>query len=279
MEENDIVGQKSFPLDDNGKPVTHIDGLAYYPNFLGQLQQEELLEMIYSNPWQNIIARRQQFYGQVYYHTSYKDKDLQPSEPTQKQQPRQQRQPQQKHNHGLDINAVMPWLELCRPFFPGMELPSQVLVNEYRNNLGIASHFEDVHAFGPIILTISLVSPIYMTLKRPTEKTNGCSSYTDICKILLEPGSLLVMERDARYEYRHGISKYKRFTIPPPSHHPTTTTTTAAAEAGETSTSSPRVIHRDDAYRRVSLTIRHILDTRRHVPKEDDERDTIKLTY
>ena len=50
-----------------------------------------------------------------------------------------------------------------------LEKPTQLLINEYRNNMGIASHFEDTKAFGPMICTISLISPTYLTLKRPTQ--------------------------------------------------------------------------------------------------------------
>jgi hypothetical protein len=88
------------------------------------------------------------------------------------------------------------WLERTRPFFATTSsstssLPTQVLVNEYRNNLGIASHFEDFQAFGDVIVTISLLNPIYMTLKKPVEPTNACNVYQDIVKILLRTGSLL----------------------------------------------------------------------------------------
>ena len=50
----------------------------------------------------------------------------------------------------------------CARFFDPLDWPTQVLVNEYRNNQGIASHFEDFDSFGDIILTISLINPLYM---------------------------------------------------------------------------------------------------------------------
>ena len=54
--------------------------------------------------------------------------------------------------------------------------PTQCLVNEYIGNQGIKSHFDDSNAFGPIIASISLVSPIYFTLKYPSEPTNESQS-------------------------------------------------------------------------------------------------------
>lgn len=157
--------------------------------------------------------------------------------------------------------------------------------------MGIASHFEDVNAFGPIIVTISLIQPVYMTLKRPVEKTNGCEDYHDIVKILLEPGSLLVMKDDARYEYRHGIGKSKwvhYFDDGVGSRADTATSNrrdegsgnlVSSVSASGDATASKRgqvSLRRDDSYRRVSLTIRHLLRTRRKVEGVADEQDTIK---
>jgi len=252
---------RCFPLNSDGHRVTHIAGLEYYPNFLNAQEQSQLLDLIDNQPWQSgIIARRQQFYGQVYYHTSFKSQDLQPTNAS------EENVADNEQSTGIPLHSsgMQDWLERTRPFFASEDghhatsLPSQVLVNEYRNNLGIASHFEDVQAFGSIIVTISLVRPIYMTLKRPVERTNSCTEYLDIQKIFLEPGSLLVMKDQARYEYRHGIGKAKWVHMP---------------GVGETNECS---IKRDDSYRRVSLTIRHLLQGRRKVRSEEDELETIK---
>lgn len=249
--------------------LVKINGLRYYRNFLSPAEQEQLLTVLYEHPWQKILARRQQFYGEVYYHTSYKNKYLQPSET--KSVPEERKNVQGKdgdndinNNNGnnklnhqddeqpfsLDIHDLLPHVApKCQEFFGDGGFPSQILVNEYLNNLGIASHFEDYDAFGSIILTLSLVSPIYMTLKKPKLRTNGCHDYWDIQKILLEPGSLLILEDEARFDYRHGISKYKWVYIP----------------------GQDEPICRDDTYRRVSLTMRHLLQTRRTVDRVDDE--------
>ena len=67
-----------FPRDEDGNLIKHVPGLEYYPDFLSPQEQEELLALIDANPWQEgVIARRQQFYGEVYYHTSFKSKVLQ----------------------------------------------------------------------------------------------------------------------------------------------------------------------------------------------------------
>ena len=212
----------------DARQLVRIPGLMYYKHFLSEELHETLCSIIDSQPWDHIIARRQQFYGEVYYHTRHNHKGLQPA--MTETSPTHQR---------LDIDLLRPHLEACRQFFPNESFPSQILVNEYRNRLGIASHFEDFDAFGETILTISLLQPIYMTLKKPLYRTNDCHEYHDIQKIYLAPKSLLVMSNTARFDYRHGISKYKWID-------------------GD--------LERDDSYRRISITLRHLKQTRRSVP-------------
>lgn len=319
-----------FPQDETGNYIDHVSGLEYYRDFLSLQEQEELLAIVDANPWQEgVIARRQQFYGEVYYHTSFKSKVLQGSSENNENENGHKSEKNigedentdnrdnggsanvsdtshnekckdkmddstidgaegdsdTKKNNGsksgngisIDESGMRKWLDKTMPFFEReglMEPPTQILINEYKNNMGIASHFEDFDAFGPVILTISLVSPVYMTLKKPTieptisgkskvdDNINACDTYDDVVKVLLEPGSLLIMKDDARYKYRHGIGKYKWVNLPPATSSDKTTTATR--------------IKRDDSYRRVSLTIRHLLSTRRKVREDEDESDTIK---
>ncbi len=318
-----------FPQDETGNRIDHVSGLEYYRDFLSLQEQEELLAIVDANPWQEgVIARRQQFYGEVYYHTSFKSKALQGCSENNENENRHKSEKNigedeytdnsdnggsanvsdtshnEKYKHIIDDSTVdgvkddsdtkstngsksgngipiddsgmRKWLDKTMPFFEReglMEPPTQILINEYKNNMGIASHFEDFDAFGPVILTISLVSPVYMTLKKPTieptisgesktdDNINAGDTYDDVVKVLLEPGSLLIMKDDARYKYRHGIGKYKWINLPPTTSSDKTTATR---------------IKRDDSYRRVSLTIRHLLSTRRKVREDEDESDTIK---
>lgn len=301
-----------FPRDEDGNLIDHVPGLEYYRDFLSPQEQEELLALIDANPWQEgVIARRQQFYGEVYYHTSFKSKVLQGcSDKTEGEMNLESDQnidngdrsnnsttnsvesDSNRKNSGngipMDDSGMRKWLDRTMPFFEQeglMEPPTQILINEYKNNMGIASHFEDFEAFGPVILTVSLVSPVYMTLKKPTiqpsidignknNKTNinACDTYDDVVKVLLEPGSLLIMKDDARYKYRHGIGKYKWVNLPPLLQSTTNSSEDQAVAAAAATTR----IKRDNSYRRVSLTIRHLLSTRRKVNEHEDESDTIK---
>lgn len=235
LNENKLVG--GGPCVDYDGNSVEIPGLIYYRNFFSEEEQKELLSIVDSQEWRHILCRRQQFYGEVYYHTKHSHIELQPG-----------------NTDGLDLNLITPALKKCVGFFGDQGMPKQILVNEYLNNMGIASHFEDPTAFGEIILTASFVNPLYMTLKKPVEPTNACADYTHIVKILLEPGSLLIMKDEARYEYRHGISKYKWVHFP----------------------DDRESIHRDASYRRVSITMRHLLPSRRVVTPDQDESHTIK---
>jgi alkylated DNA repair dioxygenase AlkB len=276
------VDEELCPINEFGELVK-IEGLRYYRDAFTPDEQEELLRILYEHPWQSILARRQQFYGEVYYHTSHKNLQLQPTNDSQYSQ---QHQPIKQSTNdetqipiSLPLEALKPYLQAkCEKFFGDDKgFPSQILINEYRNNLGIASHFEDFLAFGPTILTISLISPIYMTLKKPKVRCNSCHEYWDIQKIYLEPGSLLVMEGNARYEYRHGISKYKWIHLPtkriigdqPQKQHNN--------ENHDDDGTQPNLIPpicRDESYRRVSITLRHLQSTRRQVTAQEDETES-----
>ena len=375
----------NYPRNENGDYVKHIKGLEYYSNFLTAIEQKDMLDLIYNNTFQEgIIARRQQFYGEMYYHTAFKSKLLQGAcasasgnengdendgnekdddnksddndngnkgNDNDENDDSNDNDDESKDNttttagghFPLNENSnMMKWLNKTMPYFkeelgPTIEKPTQVLINEYKNNMGIASHFEDVDSFGPMICTISLISPIYMTLKKPTvtieNNTNACNVYDDVVKILLEPGSLLILKSDARYKYRHGIGKYKWITIPttipstesesvsgdetggndnenddvdqnknadqsssptplPPNkddnkdetnptkssdNNTTNKTTNNNNNTTNNNVRNIRRIKRDESYRRVSVTIRHLLSTRRKVYHEnEDESNTIK---
>jgi alkylated DNA repair dioxygenase AlkB len=58
-----------------------------------------------------------------------------------------------------------------------------------------------VPCFADTVLSISLGSTCVMTLTNPTAGRS--------VDLLLEPGSLLVFNRPARYEWRHGIASRK----------------------------------------------------------------------
>ena len=90
--------------------VFPIKGMSYIPNFLDEQEQQELWDLIYQFPFTNIIRRRQQFYGDVYYHTTPNLSALQPK----------------NQEKSLPMSYLSPWVNRLAPFFPD-EPPDQVL--------------------------------------------------------------------------------------------------------------------------------------------------------
>lgn len=227
-------------------------GVRYFPAFLSEDDEVRIMEIIDSRCWSTVFRRRQQFYGEVYYHTSGAVAAVQPVIAA----------------GGKDETSTSDFTRVAAPthditcfdwlaarFFGARfygrhsifgndqsNFPTQILVNEYLGNNGIASHFEDEEAFGAVIATVSLLAPIYMTLEKPNERTNSCDEILISSKLLLERRSLMIMSGESRYEFRHCITRHMDVHMP-----------------------SGEVVKRHPSYRRVSLTIRHLLPGRRQV--------------
>ncbi|KAI9285261.1 hypothetical protein BC943DRAFT_380383 [Umbelopsis sp. AD052] len=77
--------------------------------------------------------------------------------------------------------------------------PNHLLVNEYEPGQGIMPHTDAPSIFGPAILSLSLLSACVMTF------TNVETGRT--IDVLLPRRSMLVMTEEARYNYKHSISK------------------------------------------------------------------------
>lgn len=230
-------------------------GVRYFPAFLTESDERRIMEIVDSRRWSTVFRRRQQFYGEIYYHTSGAVPAVQPvigdsSFGAAAAEGGTKQCDESAPTH--DISSF-EWLaeRFFSPHFAGMDaifgddrssFPTQILVNEYLGNAGIASHFEDEEAFGPVIATISLLAPIYMTLEKPREKNNACDDIVRSSKLLLEPRSMMIMSGESRFDFRHCITRHMDVYLP-----------------------SGEVVKRRAGYRRVSLTIRHLLPGRRQV--------------
>lgn len=145
--------------------------------------------------WSKVFRRRQQFYGEVYYHTKHDEPAVQPhtsitavgiassanspSAPDIASEPSQRAAPAAHKLEDLSFVIDKFYHEFWRGAAARAEasqgsggfvfgedrkhFPTQILVNEYVENFGISSHFEDCDAFGSVIGTVSLVSPIFMS--------------------------------------------------------------------------------------------------------------------
>lgn len=171
--------------------VTTVPGLRYRAGYLTQGEQDQLLRAIDQQPWITDLKRRVQHYG---YRYNYTHRSID----------------QEMYLGPLPDWAHMLAERLQRDGFVGC-VPDQLIVNEYLPGQGISGHVDCVPCFGDTILSLSLASSCVMmfTRVRSTEKV----------EMLLAPGSLVVMQGESRYNWKHSIplrktDVYQGLTIP-----------------------------------------------------------------
>ena len=154
-------------------------GLIYVPNWLSEEEHAAALEEIDNHQFESTLARRVQHYGSRYDYFASELKDAGSAPP---------------------IPPVLSEIG-NRLFSEGYfdKLPSQVIINEYLTDQGIASHI-DKNTFGPAVATISLLESWTMQFSDP----NGIK-----IEVPLEARSLAVMTHESRYVWSHGIAKRK----------------------------------------------------------------------
>ena len=228
-----VPNPKIYILENNLKSTTstRIPGLFYHPMFISVDEQNRILDIVYGNNWSLVLHRRQQFYGQVYFHTTHDLKTIQPMSNI----PADDAVNELLH----DINAFDWLIDRLMDLKLFNERPTQVLVNEYVGPMGIASHVDVETAFGDTIVTLSLLNSCWLSLTRLNSES--CSSPRPV-KVLMEPMSLLVMKGDSRTIYKHGITKSKWVCL-----------------------CDGQGVARDCDWVRISLTFRVLLDTRKQV--------------
>lgn len=157
---------------------SQIPGLTYIPDYISLDEQNLLLSIIDQQEWSTKSQRRVQHYGYQY---DYKSGLLASS------------------NY---LGALPNWLQNIASRLEGDRLtaniPDQVIINEYQPGQGIISHLDCIPCFGKTIISLSLVSPCLMNFTHVQT--------SEQLPILLLPGSLIVMQKAARYEWQHGIA-------------------------------------------------------------------------
>lgn len=154
-------------------------GLIYVPRWLSDEEHSAALEEIDNHQFESTLSRRVQHYGARYdyFSSELKGADSAPPIPT--------------------ILSKIGSRLFAEGYFEKM--PSQVIINEYLTDQGIASHI-DKNTFGPAVATISLLESWPMQFLDP----NGIR-----IEVLLEARSLAVMTHESRYTWSHGIAKRK----------------------------------------------------------------------
>ena len=158
-----------------------IPGLTYVDGFVLAEDQARLLAAIDGEPWLSDLKRRVQHYG---YRYDYKARKVTPS---------------------MFLGPLPAWsMPLASRLVAGgymAEPPDQLIVNEYEPGQGIAAHVDCVPCFGPVICSVTLGSHCVMEFAATAADAEEL--------LLLEPGSLLVMAGESRYDWRHAIPARK----------------------------------------------------------------------
>jgi alkylated DNA repair dioxygenase AlkB len=159
-----------------------VPGLRYIRDFLTPEQEAKLLADLDSKEWDGSISRRMQQYGFKFQHR--------PNDQSEYNTPR------------LEIAPLMPAFlkAMADELLNGKYMPvkaDQVIVNEYTPGQGIRHHVDNPLAFEDVVVSISLGSAALMEFKN--SKTDEVVSW------LLEPRSLLILTKDARYQWSHSI--------------------------------------------------------------------------
>lgn len=153
----------------------------YLPNYIDQFEESTLLGQIDTLPWLGDLKRRVQHYG---YRYDYKARRV---------------------TDDSYLGPLPDWLDELADRIWKDEVfdakPDQVIINEYLPGQGIAAHVDCEPCFGDTIASLSLGSACMMEFS----SLHSGDSLTR----LLEPQSLLVLQDEARFGWKHGIPARK----------------------------------------------------------------------
>lgn len=156
-----------------------VKGLVYQDDFLSIEDEKLILSEIDNAVWDTNLKRRVQHYGYIY---DYKKKNI---------------------DQDFKIGKLPDWLisleERIRKDFNLENSFDQVIINEYEPGQGISNHIDCIPCFEDIIISVSLLSSCVMQFSKDTEKH----------ELLLNPRSILLLNGEARYNWKHGIKAVK----------------------------------------------------------------------
>jgi alkylated DNA repair dioxygenase AlkB len=159
-----------------------IVGLELYPNFITEKEEKQLIKVIDNSPWLNDLKRRVQHYGYKY---DYRARKIDSS-------------------HYL--GELPNW---CRVIYKKMIdekiidfIPDQAIINEYEIGQGISSHIDCEPCFGDTIISLSLNSSCVINFEKYLNSKHKIG-------ILVEPKMLLIMKKESRFNWFHGIPQRK----------------------------------------------------------------------
>lgn len=164
--------------NNEAKDIDLIKGLLYIQNFINPIEEQKLMQLIDSQIWLLDLKRRVQHYGFKY---DYKARRIDDS---------------------MHLGGLPMWLTPLskRLFDEGFcpKMPDQVIINEYEIGQGISPHIDCEPCFEDTIVSLSLNTTVLMDFlqQQTLEKVS----------ILLEPRSIVILQGESRYNWKHGIA-------------------------------------------------------------------------
>lgn len=162
----------------NDEKTEHgIDGLILVEDFITAEQEALLVDWIDTQgTWSNALKRRTQQYGARYDYG--------------------------KRSVEADVPPIPEVFKLVIGEMRAKSLlydPDQVIVNEYQPGQGIGAHIDHPAKFTDGIASLSLLSPVTMDFTKDAKRV----------RLVLPRRSLVVLMREARYDWSHGIAAVK----------------------------------------------------------------------
>ena len=162
--------------------ASEIKGLELYPNFISQKEEKELINSIDNSPWLNDLKRRVQHYGYKYDYRA------------------------RKIDNSLYLGKLPSWSKFIYTKMIDEKIidfiPDQAIINEYETGQGISSHIDCEPCFGDVIISLSLNSSCVINFEKELNSKHKIG-------IFVEPKTLLIMKKESRYEWFHGIPQRK----------------------------------------------------------------------
>lgn len=152
--------------------------VIYIPDFITEEQEDSILQMVKNAPipkWTQLSNRRLQNWGGI------------------------------PHKNGMIAEDIPKWLSFFVDKIRDLEIfesdkkPNHVLINEYLAGQGIMAH-SDGPLFYPIVTTISCGSHTLLEFYKSEDRKQEFS-------LLLEPRSLLILQKNLYHNYLHAISE------------------------------------------------------------------------
>lgn len=171
-------------------------GLFIIPDVISQNEEKNMLDLIYTNKWENLSHRRVQHYGYkfIYGINSVNSEEKLIEIPNLFQ----------KIFDNKVFEKVKKICKINKNDISNEDLSmyfDQMTVNEYKPGSGIPPHIDSHAPFEEMLVSVSLLSDIVMNLKNPT--TNQEINF------LLPAKSALVLTGEARYLWKHSIADRK----------------------------------------------------------------------